>query len=132
MGLGIVLALLKFLFYTSCRKQGRTFSISLSYKKTCDIKKALLSENVMVNFGLFSFFVLLLITLTMWGYGYEWAFYVADPATSDFNTLKEALIITPVLHTRYLIPLRLFLWYPLVYPLLLLYRGLCTQNEVSR
>jgi hypothetical protein len=91
--------------------------ISISLQRRTEIKDALLTDRSMVAFSLVLFFVVQTVVLTVWGYGYKWAFYVSDSDLTNLNILREALIITPPLHDRYLIPLRLLISYPIAYPL---------------
>ncbi len=117
--LGLLLAILNKTTNVSLKKENSSLLILLRYKKVRRFKEISFSENTVIALCLFLFFILFIITLTLWGFSYEWAFYVSDSAMSDLNIVRQALIIMPTIHDRYLIPVRLLVSYPLAYPLFL-------------
>lgn len=118
-GLGIALALLNIIAEAKFEKTGKTFPIpiAIQYKRAEGIKSTLFSDNVMTAFCLVSFFVIYIVVLTVFGFRYEWAFYVSSSDMANLSILSKALIIIPRLHVRYLILPRLLISYPLAYTL---------------
>ena len=116
-GLGIALALLNIVADVKFKKTGKTFPILIRYKRAESIKDALFSDNVVTAFSLFLVFAIYVVFLTVLGFSYEWAFYVAPSDMANLDILSKALIIIPRLHERYLILPRLLISYPLAYTL---------------
>jgi len=88
------------------------------------VKNIFFSDNRMIALCLFLVSIIHIFVLTIFAYGYNWAFYVALSDMANTNILRKAVIITPRLHDRYLILLRLLISFPLAYPLVLLTRNL--------
>jgi hypothetical protein len=102
-------------------KKGDVFRLSLS-KRIPQLKLALLGDSTIIAFILFLFFVIQIVILTIWAYGYSWAFYVSDSELNNLAILSRAVIINPNLPVRYLIPLRMLISFPLAYPLAIVVR----------
>ncbi len=116
-GLGIVVAFLNIVADVKFEKTGKTIPISIRYKRSKCIKDALFSENAVTAFTLFLVFAIYVVFLTVLGFSYEWAFYVAPSDMTNLDILSKALIIRPTLHERYLILPRLLISYPIAYTL---------------
>ena len=114
-GLSIALALLNIFVEVKSEKTRKTFPISIQFKRAEVIRDAFFSDKVMTAFCLFLFFVIYLVVLMIFGFRYEWAFYVAPSDMANLAILSKALIIIPRLHLRYLILPRLMISYPLAY-----------------
>jgi len=120
---GIISALLTKIIYINLKRhKNSSLLIKLYYHRGKRVKEIFGSYNVKFAVCICLFFVLHVFALTIWGHGYEWAFYVDDSAITNIDILRQALIIIPQLHDRYLIPLRLLVFYPLAYPLSLAVR----------
>jgi len=111
------LSLLKTFVHVSFNRNGKKIKIIFLSKTG---KNAFFSDGRMTAFCLFLLSIIYIFVLTIFAYGYNWAFYVAPSDMTNISVLREAVIITPRLHDRYLILLRLLTSFPLAYPLVLL------------
>jgi len=113
------LSLLKTFLHASFNRNEKKIKI-LVQSKMC--KNAFFSDGRMTAFCLFLLSIIYIFVLTIFSYGYNWAFHVAPSDMTNISVLKEAVIIAPSLHDRYLILLRLLISFPLAYPLVVLAR----------
>jgi hypothetical protein len=113
------LSFLKTFFQASFSKNGKKIKLLVQSKIG---KKISLSDGTLTAFCLFLVSLIYTIFLTIFAYQYSWAFYVAPSDMTNISVLKEAVIVTPILHDRYVIFLRLLMGFPLAYPLVLLAR----------
>jgi len=105
--LGISFALLNiFAQFLSLQRKGKIFSIG--YRKEKRISDVFLSDGAVVAFCILLVFVISIIVVTAYGYGYV--------------IVEGKLIITKALSQRYLILPRLLLSYPLAYTLFVVVR----------
>lgn len=121
-GLGMILALQNFIGTVKFEKRENNMRVHISktharYKRTEDIRDHLLSEDKVITFCLFLFLAIYIVVLTVLGYRYEWAFYVAPSDMANLDILRRAIIIIPRLHDRYLILPRLLISYLLAHTL---------------
>lgn len=116
------LSLLNIFVHFSFDRKRRKFPILVQSKEVKSIKDAFFSDKVMTAFCLFLFSIINIVILTIFAYGYNWAFYVASSDMANVDILRKAVIIIPRLHQRYLIFIRLLMSYPLAYPLVLVAR----------
>lgn len=121
---GLVLGLLVFNVFVqvSLKKVKDKFPISVQYRGGKHIKDTFFSRSGIIVLCLFFIFVTYIIGLTVFAYGYNWAFYVSPSDMSNLEILRSAIIIIPRLPVRYLILPRLLIGYPLVYPLVVIAR----------
>jgi len=110
-----------FIHFSFDRKRGKN-PIVVQSKEVKSIKDAFFSDKGITAFCLFLFSVINVVILTIFAYGYNWAFYVASSDMVNVDILRKAVIIIPRLHQRYLIFIRLLMSYPLAYPLVLVAR----------
>jgi hypothetical protein len=122
-GLVLVLGVLKTFIHVSYKKEEKKFPILLQNGGVSRIKDALFSDSGITAVSLFLFSVVYIIVLTIFAYGYNWAFYVPPSDRANLDILRAAVIITS-LPERYLMLLRLLICYPLAYPLVLVVRKL--------
>jgi hypothetical protein len=97
--------------FVTVKKRGK--SLAVKRKSGTSIRAVLLSNQVIIAFCLFSLFIIHIIILTVYGYGY---------VIVDGN-----LIIKTSLPVRYLILSRLLLCYPLAYVLSMIIRVFCAE-----
>lgn len=116
------LSVLNIFVHVGFEKKGKKFPILFQHKGVKHIKDAFFSNNGMTVFCLFLIFVIYTIVMTVFAYGYNWAFYVASSDMANMDILRKAVIIIPSLPVRYLILPRILISYPLVYPLVLVAR----------
>jgi len=116
------LSALNIFVHFSFKKQGKKFPISIQFEGAKRIKDALFSEKGMTAIILFLVSVTYIFVLTIFAYGYNWAFYVAPSDMTNVDILRQAVIIIPSLPGRYLFFIRLLMSYPLAYPLVLVTR----------
>lgn len=121
---GVILALivLNIFVHVGFQKKANKFPISFQFSGVRRIKDAFFSHRGMTAFCLFLLSVIYIIVLTIFAYGYNWAFRVAPSDMANIDILRHAVIIVPSLSGRYLILLRLLISYPLAYPLVLVVR----------
>lgn len=113
------LSLLKIFINVSFNRNGKKIKLLVQSKMG---KNTFFSDGRMTAFCLFLLSIIYIFVLTIFAYGYNWAFYVAPSDMANISVLREAIIISPRLHDRYLILLRLLTSFPLAYPLVLLAR----------
>jgi hypothetical protein len=87
----------------------------------------LLKDSTITAFVLFLFFVIQILVLTIWAYGYNWAFYVPTSELNDLAVLSRAVLVNSALLDRYLIPLRVLICFALAYPLSIVLRKFVTK-----
>lgn len=108
-------------------EKNKNFPFSIQFRGFKGIKDAFFSEKGMTASSLLLLFVIYIIVLTTFTYGYNWAFYVSPSDLANVDILRRAVIIIPWLPERYLILLRLLISYPLAYPLAILARKVWSE-----
>jgi hypothetical protein len=121
-GLVLGLSLLNIFVHVGFDKKRKKFPIFIQSKGVQSVKYAFFSDSRIAAFCLFLLSIMYIIVLTIFAYGYNWAFYVAPSDMTNVTVLREAVIIIPRLHERHLILLRLLISFPLAYPLVLVTR----------
>ncbi len=111
--------ILKTVVHVSFQKGQKRFPISIQFNGAQHIKDTIFSDKGMIAFCLLFVFAIYTVVLTIFAYGYNWAFFVSPPDLTNVDVLRAAVIIIPRLPVRYLILLRLLISYPLAYPLVL-------------
>lgn len=122
-GLILTFGVLRTFVHVSFKKEEKKFPILLQNGGISRIKGAFSSDSGMTAVSLFLLSVIYIIVLTIFAYGYNWAFYVPLSDRSNLGILRVAVIIT-TLPTRYLMLLRLLISCLLAYPIVLVARKL--------
>jgi len=108
------------------RKEG--FWMILRLNRSNPLKRIFGSINSTMVFCLLLAFIFEVVGLTLLSYNYTWAFVVDNQSLSNLDLLKQAVIITPHLHDRYVVLPMLLIGYALAYPLCIAIRKVIKLN----
>ena len=117
--LGVVLSLLA-MFVSVDISRRRAWRLLMTFRlKSCGniIRRTLSSVHRVFALCLLLAFFSEVLALTIGGFNYSWAFLVDNKSLSNLDLLRQAVVITPELHNRYLILPMLLMGYPIAYPL---------------